>query len=82
MTARRKFLQTASLLGLGWMFPEKIVSNFETDEPVHSDTRVFWYELLGKIALPILGPMSRGQLKAVMQIEYSPAWDGREKGVA
>lgn len=82
MAARRKFLQSVSFLGLGWIFPEKIVSKLETDEPVLSDTRVFWYELLSKIALPILDPMSRGQLKAGMQIEYSPAWDGREKGVA
>lgn len=82
MTARRKFLQTASLLGLGWIFPEKMVPSLGAGEPVLSDSRVFWYELLSKIALPILDPMSRGQLKASMQIEYSPAWDAREKTVA
>lgn len=82
MTARRKFLQTASFLGLGWIFPEKMMPGKGAGVPVLSDSRVFWYELLSKIALPILDPMSRGQLKASMQIEYSPAWGARDKTVA
>lgn len=82
MTARRKFLQSASLIGLGWLLPGKTGATENPVGQVAMDDRKNWYELLYKMAKPVLEPMSRDQLKAGMEVEYSPAWDGRDKGVA
>ncbi len=44
--------------------------------------REYWVELACKISRPILEPMSRGELRATMPMEYSPVWDGRDADVA
>ncbi|WP_410489703.1 DUF2264 domain-containing protein [Bacteroides finegoldii] len=44
--------------------------------------REYWCSLLYKIAAPVLRNMSEGKLKANMQLELSPRWDGRNKDVA
>jgi hypothetical protein len=38
--------------------------------------------LLYKISEPVLSNMSKGELRKNMPVEYSPAWDGRNKDVA
>lgn len=43
--------------------------------------REYWCSLLYKIAEPVLKNMSEGNLKANMQVEVSPSWDGRNKNV-
>lgn len=46
-----------------------------------ADDRTYWYELLYRIAAPVLAPMSEGRLQRDMQVELSPSWDGRDKRV-
>lgn len=49
-------------------------------EKIEND-RAYWSQLLYKIAAPVLKEMSQGNLKKEMQVEVSPTWDGRDKGV-
>lgn len=44
--------------------------------------RTYWADLLYKISEPVLGNMSKGELRKNMTVEYSPTWDGRVKDVA
>lgn len=82
MTARRKFLQSASAFGLSWLFPASLKAAPSGVSELASDNRSYWYQLLYKISKPVLEPMSSDQLKLRMPVEYSPAWDGRDKSVA
>lgn len=82
MTARRKFLQSASLLGLGWLLPENLKADNLSFEQSLTNERKNWCELFYRMARPVLEPMSRDQLKSRMKVEYSPVWDGRDNGVA
>ncbi|MDR1004601.1 MAG: DUF2264 domain-containing protein [Prevotellaceae bacterium] len=43
--------------------------------------RTYWCNLLYRIAAPVLKHMSEGKLRQEMQVEVSPTWDGRDKGV-
>ncbi|MCM1022148.1 MAG: DUF2264 domain-containing protein [Muribaculum sp.] len=43
--------------------------------------RAYWVDMAYKIAAPVLSNMSEGRLKENMQVEVSPNWDGRNKGV-
>lgn len=40
--------------------------------------REYWCNLMYKMAAPVLSNMSEGKLKANMQVEVSPSWDGRD----
>jgi hypothetical protein len=44
--------------------------------------RHYMLDLLQKMAVPVLGPMSQGRLQAVFKPELSPTWDGRNPKVA
>ncbi|HEY9107734.1 MAG TPA: DUF2264 domain-containing protein [Roseateles sp.] len=44
--------------------------------------RAYQLELLKQMAEPVLGPMSRGELKKKFTLELSPTWDGRDPSVA
>lgn len=44
--------------------------------------RRYMVELLVRMASPVLGAMSQGQLHARFAPELSPTWDGRDRGVA
>jgi len=46
------------------------------------DDRGYQLELLRRMAQPVLGPMSRGQLRRAFTPELSPSWDGRDASVA
>ena len=46
------------------------------------DDRTYMTGLLRSIAEPVLSAMARGELKKTFELELSPTWDGREKGVA
>jgi hypothetical protein len=46
-----------------------------------SDDRAYWASLLDKIATPVLGNMSRGELRRNMAMEFSPQWDDRDPRV-
>lgn len=43
--------------------------------------RRYWTDLAYRLAHPVLDNMSRGELRKNMQVELSPSWDGRDKGV-
>lgn len=43
--------------------------------------RQYWCDLLYKMSEPVLKNMSEGQLRANMQVELSPTWDGRDINV-
>lgn len=47
-----------------------------------AEDRVFMLDLLRRMAEPVLGPMSQGQLQARFKPELSPTWDGRPPKVA
>jgi len=44
--------------------------------------RDYWVSLLEKIAAPVLGNMSKGELKKNMPLAFSPTWDKRNPNVA
>lgn len=43
--------------------------------------RELWCDVMYRIAAPVLSNMSEGKLQQNMQVELSPTWDGRNKGV-
>jgi hypothetical protein len=45
------------------------------------DDRAYWASLLDKIATPVLGNMSKGELRRNMAMEFSPQWDHRDPRV-
>ena len=45
------------------------------------DDRAYWADLCYKMAEPVLRNMSKGELSKNMEVEVSPTWDGRDKGV-
>ena len=47
----------------------------------NASDRQFTTDLAYKISEPVLRNMAKGELKKNMQIEVSPNWDGRDKGV-
>jgi hypothetical protein len=47
-----------------------------------SGDRKYWTDLLYRMAEPVLRNMSRGELAGRMEVELSPAWDGRRTRVA
>ena len=59
-------------------FPQK--TKIAEQKPI--DDRTYWVDLLYKISAPILGNMSKGELKKNMPVEFSPAWDNRNSNVA
>jgi hypothetical protein len=46
------------------------------------DDRGYMVDLLARMARPVLGPMSRGELQRTFKPELSPTWDGRDPKVA
>ncbi|MDR1884510.1 MAG: DUF2264 domain-containing protein [Prevotella sp.] len=74
-----KFLILALCLSIGTnVFSQK---SKDTGLKQTSD-RTYWTDLLYKISEPVLGNMSKGELKKNMLVEYSPTWDGRNRNVA
>lgn len=51
-------------------------------ESMHNTDRAYWCNLLYRMAEPVLKNMAEGRLKERMEVEVSPNWDGRNKGVA
>lgn len=43
--------------------------------------REVWCGVMYRMAAPVLSSMSEGKLQENMQVELSPTWDGRDKGV-
>jgi len=84
MIKRKDFLRLTPAFGLAGTFPW--ITKLSGDElpipQMAENDREYWVQLLDRIAEPILGPMSRGELRKKVPMEYSPAWDNRNKEVA
>lgn len=82
---RRSFLKHSSLLGLITGISSH---NAQADMPQNDEItnaikeRENWISLLMKISQPVLGNMSKGELKKNFIVEYSPSWDHRNSNVA
>jgi hypothetical protein len=84
---RRNFIQLSSILSFVGLAP---AISRAGDYPVADNIlgtnglkdRIYWVRLLDKIASPILSNMSKGELRKNMPMDYSPAWDSRNKEVA
>ncbi|MDR1763313.1 MAG: DUF2264 domain-containing protein [Dysgonamonadaceae bacterium] len=62
-----------------------VLTAFSGAAPAQNDSsadRKYWTDLAYKMAEPVLRNMSRGELAKNMQLELSPAWDGRDSRVA
>lgn len=79
MIERRSFVATvlggASIAAAPRMSQSKFVSPGTAD-------REYMLGLLAKMAAPVLGPMSQGQLQSTFKPAVSPTWDGRNLKVA
>ena len=84
---RRNFIQLSSILSFVGLAPaiSRAGNHPVTDSILGANglkDRIYWVQLLDKIASPILTSMSKGELRKNMPMEYSPAWDNRNKEVA
>lgn len=56
-----------------------LASSFvHSKEQPDTNDRAYWSDLLYKMSAPVLSLMSEGKLQKEMQVEVSPAWDGRD----
>ena len=86
---RRNFIQLSSVLSFVGLAPA-ITRASEVDTKARDGVlnanglkdRMYWVQLLDKIASPILSNMRKGELRKNMPMDYSPAWDNRNKEVA
>jgi len=86
---RRNFIQLSSILSFVGLAPAitsaSVIDTKAIDEAFEATgakDRTYWVQLLDKIASPILSNMSKGELRKNMPMDYSPAWDNRNKEVA
>jgi hypothetical protein len=84
---RRNFIQLSSILSFVGLAPAiSRASDYQVTDNILGTNglkdRIYWVRLLDKIASPILSNMSKGELRKNMPMEYSPAWDNRNKEVA
>jgi hypothetical protein len=84
---RRFFLKLSSLLSAIGIIPAANAMASTNNDPKQQlatglEDRVYWVELLDKIASPILANMSKGELKLNMKVAFSPTWDNRNSQVA
>jgi hypothetical protein len=77
---RRHFMRTLAAAPAAAM--AGMPSAASAAEPVAGDARAYQVALLRRMAEPVLGTMAQGRLKKTFQLEVSPTWDGRDKGVA
>lgn len=78
----RNKIQKYILLILCLSLGVNIFSQNKNDRQKQVNDRTYWVDLLYKISEPVLSNMSKGELKKIMVVEYSPTWDGRNKNVA
>lgn len=83
---RRNLLKKAALFGtFGMLTPSLRLLASQQQHIVGSttdiDDRRYWVQLADKIASPMLSLMSRGELRRYMDMQVSPIWDNRDKGV-
>ncbi|MEQ1605630.1 MAG: DUF2264 domain-containing protein [Pyrinomonadaceae bacterium] len=79
---RRNFLKGASLFGLAGFVSGKEVLAAGGERGMAIGDREYWVKLLDKIASPVVGNMSNGQLVKNMPMLVSPIYDNRDRRVA
>ena len=86
---RRNFIQLSSILSFVGLAPvitnASVVDDNVLDGALDANglkDRMYWVQLLDKMASPILSNMSKGELRKNMPMDYSPTWDNRNKEVA
>lgn len=70
----------ALLLMAVMLLPLQEISAKKKKESEPTD-RELWCGVMYRMAQPVLSSMSEGKLQQNMQVELSPTWDGRDKGV-
>ncbi|MEG0455437.1 MAG: hypothetical protein RR559_08855, partial [Bacteroides sp.] len=68
------------LLSVVMLLPMQEASAKKKKEKEPTDREV-WCGVMYRMAAPVLSSMSEGKLQENMQVELSPTWDGRDKGV-
>jgi hypothetical protein len=83
---RRDFLTAAMLTGTAAAIPVVGETAAHSESPSNipdgATDRHYMLDLLGRMARPVLGPMSQGRLHSLFKPELSPTWDGRDPAVA
>ena len=86
---RRNFMQLSSILSFVGLAPVITNASVVDDNVLDGELdanglkdRMYWVQLLDKMASPILSNMSKGELRKNMPMDYSPTWDNRNKEVA
>jgi hypothetical protein len=84
---RKDFLRRSSLLGFAGTMPGMLLNSAVSGQvsgikPDYKNDRVYWSNLLARMATPVLSHMSVGELRKQMPVEYSPGWGNRDKTVA
>jgi len=84
---RRNFLKWSSLLSTLGLLPagHAIASSTNianSKASTGAQDRAYWVALLDKIATPVLGNMSKGELRLNMKLATSPTWENRNTQVA
>jgi hypothetical protein len=86
---RRNFIQLSSILSFVGLAPVITNASVVDDNVLDGELdanglkdRMYWVQLLDKMASPILSNMSKGELRKTMPMDYSPTWDNRNKEVA
>ncbi len=71
---RRNFLKLSSLLGVLGITGKVVASDKTVDYKKKQNDRDYWVALLDKMATPVLGNMSKGELRKNMPIEVGKGW--------
>jgi hypothetical protein len=79
---RRHFLASALGAGTAAAIAAPAASHAAPPAAESASDRAYMLDLLRKMAVPVLGPMSEGRLQAAFKPELSPTWDGRNAKVA
>ncbi|TWI67741.1 uncharacterized protein DUF2264 [Pseudoduganella lurida] len=78
---RRNFMRTLAAAAPAAMLGADAVAGGADAVAAPGDARAFQLGLMRRMAEPVLFNMAKGQLKKTFQLEVSPTWDGRDKGV-
>jgi hypothetical protein len=78
---RRNFMRTLAAAAPAAMLGAEAVAAPADVIAAPGDARAFQLGLMRRMAEPVLFNMAKGQLKKTFQLEVSPTWDGRDKGV-
>ena len=81
---RRKFIEAMSLAAVaGAVNPTQLLADEYKAESLglYKNDREYWYQLLYKIASPVVSNLANGTLKKNMPLEKSPTFDSRSLSV-